>query len=165
MALCKVCNKDFPSKRSTAQFCSPRCRKLAFDKRNSVPENAKSLEKNAKNAKTVVSVPKNGNSPVSVPINVPKQVSVPNSVPKIISVLGNIPLISATGKPIVLKVSPPAKVPIANKESYLCKAEGCYLQDAPGHNGFCIYHWRKAEGMPTIPEEQYEVLNNTSVLR
>ena len=39
---CIQCNKDFESKRSTARYCSPGCRKLAFQSGEvSVPENGK----------------------------------------------------------------------------------------------------------------------------
>jgi len=33
--ICKQCGKEFDSKRATAKYCSPKCRKLAF---LSVPE-------------------------------------------------------------------------------------------------------------------------------
>ena len=59
---CLNCGKNFEAKRETAKFCSPKCRKLAFQSLSvpkvSVPE---------------VSVPK---PEVSVPVSVPK-VSVP----------------------------------------------------------------------------------------
>ena len=56
--ICKACNKEFESKRKTAQYCSSRCRKLAF-------------------LKDRVSVPRTDK--VSVPVSV--SISVPDSVP------------------------------------------------------------------------------------
>jgi len=52
--ICKQCGKEFDSKRATAKYCSPKCRKLAF---LSVPE---------------VSVPEVSVPEVSVPISVTK---------------------------------------------------------------------------------------------
>ena len=45
------------------------------------------------------------------------------------------------------------------KESWLCKHGGCYLRSPVGHDGLCIYHWRKSLLMPTISKEDYEELN------
>ncbi len=103
---CAICNKDFTSKRSSAKYCSSKCRKLAF---LSVPK--VSVLENGK-----VSVP-----PVSVPV---------------------------TDKPTVPDMG-----------ILKCKVESCKLMSAPGHNYMCIYHWRKVEGLATIPEEEYLKLN------
>ena len=35
---CEVCQKEFEAKRSTAQYCSPKCRKIAFKKGINVPD-------------------------------------------------------------------------------------------------------------------------------
>ena len=52
--VCVVCGEEFEAKRNTAQYCSPRCRKLAFQDKVSVPvkkipakvkESVKSIEK------------------------------------------------------------------------------------------------------------------------
>jgi hypothetical protein len=56
--LCEICGKEFQGKRSSAKYCSPKCRKLAF---LSVPN------KNDKTLSVPVSVPEKPVSVLSVP--------------------------------------------------------------------------------------------------
>jgi len=57
---CEQCNKEFEAKRDTAKYCSTKCRKLAFLKKDiTVPENDKGR----------VSVPKTTVPKVSVPLS------------------------------------------------------------------------------------------------
>jgi len=61
--VCVVCGEEFEAKRNTAQYCSPRCRKLAFQDKVSVPE------------VSVLSVPKTLSVPVKkIPAKVKESV-------------------------------------------------------------------------------------------
>ena len=69
---CEQCGREFMSRRSSAKYCSARCRKLAFQKEKvSVPEKGVSVPESASKGKvSVLSVPKKGvsvaNSDLSV---------------------------------------------------------------------------------------------------
>lgn len=55
-----------------------------------------------------------------------------------------------------ISVTKPLKSP---KDSWLCKIKGCNLKNLPGHQGMCIYHWRKDEGLDVITDKQCEEVN------
>ena len=57
--ICEYCGKEFEGKRSTAKYCSDKCRKLAFQKL--------AFQELPVDAKIAVSVPTELSVPVSVP--------------------------------------------------------------------------------------------------
>ena len=147
---CVMCCKEFESKRSDAKCCSSTCRSKysrATDKSDSGENSTKTIE-------------------------VMKNVEVKDGM-----------LVKKTECPFPTCHEPGTiedyvkdAVWDGNKEGYCakhyirytdskakgCAAKGCNLDQGPGHDGLCIYHWREKEHLPRLEKKEYLELNKAA---
>ena len=64
--------------------------------------------------------------------------------------------ISVANATVTATIKPPVDT---EKTAMMCGKDGCYLARMPGHDGLCIYHWRKLNGLDTISDITYAGLN------